>query len=561
MNSPAACAVVLLAFSSSVRAQTLLYTVSGTPSESFGWCVAKTGDANGDGVQDFAVGGPAANLGTGVVRVYSGADGTLIRALMGAQPGNNLGVAIAHAGDLDGDGRGDLIVGAPEAYPFLPGNTYYGLGHAIVYSGANGSVLLNIPGVYGAYAGSTFGSSVANAGDIDGDGIPDVLVGQPGRKISGCPIIGGCAVYETGAARIFSGATGSQLWVAMGQFGEPFPVSTTGIGDVNGDGVPDVCIAGTGNAQANDFCSFFCPPWPYHPAHVQLRSGTSAATPLVDLMTGPTLAIQAAPLGDVDLDGIPDVVVTAIGAGTWVTAVVSGSGATIRAMFEAAPGGAFPSIAVSGVGDLDGDGVRDYLLGSGDLGSVRAFSGISGALLFTITGAVFDRFGSALGDLGDLNGDGKGDFGIGASIGGYARIYSGATLPSASVSPLGASCGQTPALTMSLTPPILGTTITVSGTHAPAGAGGMLFASTIPVSPLIAGAGPTLSSPCAIYADPATLLVLGPITADGGGNWSVSGLLPNTPIAAGLQRALNAGFWPASGGFFVPNGLAVTIGY
>jgi hypothetical protein len=100
---------------------------------------------------------------------------------------------------------------------------------------------------------------------------------------------------------------------------------------------------------------------------------------------------------------------------------------------------------------------------------------------------------------------------------------------------------------MSATPPILGTTVTISGTDAPAGASGLLLASAIPISPLLAGTGPTFSIPCSIYGDLASLIVLGPITAGGSGSWSVSVLLPNTPAAAG---------------FFVPNnGLAVTIGY
>ena len=118
--------------------------------------------------------------------------------------------------DLDGDGVRDFMIGA----------THYGArrGYVRVYSGAT-QALLRIH--YGVVAPSRFGAAVGQAADLDGDGVADYVVGAP----------------DDGAGSVFaySAASGSLLWEAQGQVdGDRFGSAVVGIGDVNGDGTPDV---------------------------------------------------------------------------------------------------------------------------------------------------------------------------------------------------------------------------------------------------------------------------------------------------------------------------------
>src|SRR5690349_5343502 len=137
----------------------------------FGWAVSELHDINHDGVTDLIVGevdgGGAATPGR--VWVYSGRTHRLIYRLTG-RAGDQSGFAVADAGDVNGDGVHDIISGAPGSTPDAPGA-------AIVYSGATGHVLARL---HGHSPGSNFGAAVAGIGDVNGDGRDDLLVGAPG---------------------------------------------------------------------------------------------------------------------------------------------------------------------------------------------------------------------------------------------------------------------------------------------------------------------------------------------------------------------------------------------
>jgi len=175
-----------------------LYRVSGPGAVAFGSIVANLGDLDGD----FGVGAPARTPNTpeGRVFVYSGAGGMLIRSLHGGGGGSigaSFPTSLARMEDLNGDGVGELLVGAVS--DLFTG--FYGFTNnilAILFSDADGSVLRSLIGpTTGGLLGEQFGYSVVDVGDIDGGGLADFAVGAP--RFS--PYLG----KSPGTVRVFSG--------------------------------------------------------------------------------------------------------------------------------------------------------------------------------------------------------------------------------------------------------------------------------------------------------------------------------------------------------------------
>jgi hypothetical protein len=153
-----------------------IYTFSGRASfDRFGYSVAAPGDVNADGFPDFLVGAWLADPGgipnAGRSTVFSGANGTVLHDLDGTASFEHLGLFVSAVGDVNGDGRADLLAGAPE-YDGLTLAT--GEGAAKVFSGLTGALLLELDG---SAFGDGFGRCVAGPGDVDGDDFPDVFVG------------------------------------------------------------------------------------------------------------------------------------------------------------------------------------------------------------------------------------------------------------------------------------------------------------------------------------------------------------------------------------------------
>lgn len=196
--------------------------VGDDPTDRFGAAVSASGDVDGDGTAEFAVGAPlddAAGLDAGRVRIYSGANGAPLLSLVGWTPRAHFGAALARLGDVDGDGRDDLAVGAPGASE---------LGAVRVFSGATGTLLWS---AHGSSAGDEFASSLARLGDLDNDGRDELLVGVRGANGVG---------PDAGALFVYSGASGSPLRFIPGlAAGERFGVAVQGLGDLNGDGRPE----------------------------------------------------------------------------------------------------------------------------------------------------------------------------------------------------------------------------------------------------------------------------------------------------------------------------------
>ncbi len=337
----------------------------------FGTAVAGLGDQNGDGIADFAVGVPGADR----VDIISGADRTVIRSLHDpkALSGLNFGFAVLGVGDVNGDGVEDIAVGAPgplgNSLP-LPCNPTIDTcprpewGRVFLFSGANGALIRTI--VPSSPDFFVFGAALAALGDVTGDGVPDLAVGSPVLLPN-----------KWGEVYAFSGATGAQLWRVQEP---PHPTANQAIpslglfmasvGDANGDGKRDVLAAA-----------------PFHdndPGAGTLLGGT------VFVLSGAT-------------------------------------GAVIRSHQAGTPvDNGFFGGTVSAVGDQDGDGAEDYLIGHRGKSEILLYSGASGALIRSLptpaaTGDTLLTFARA----GDRDGDGREDFWVGIPGSGGASLVNG----------------------------------------------------------------------------------------------------------------------------------------
>jgi hypothetical protein len=212
---------------------TLLYQKDGAlADDNFGYSVSTAGDVNGDGRADFMVGAYYADPGgfsaAGSAYVYSGADGTLLYQKDGAAVGDWFGCSVSTAGDVNGDGRSDFIVGADHADP----GGFSAAGSAYVYSGADGTLLYQKDG---AAVDDRFGCSVSTAGDVNGDSRSDFMVGADHADPGGLSL--------AGSAYVYSGTTGTVLYTLNGAAaGDNFGCSVSTTGDVNGDGKSDFIV-------------------------------------------------------------------------------------------------------------------------------------------------------------------------------------------------------------------------------------------------------------------------------------------------------------------------------
>lgn len=421
-------AIALLGGASPLMAQTPLHAVKGPAANTqLGEAVCGMGDVNGDGIRDFAVGIPNAdNNGSdsGMVRIYSGREGAVLRTVLGSAAGDKMGRAVARAGDIDLDGFPDLLVGAP--YADVNGASS---GMVKVISGRSGNAIYTI---HGPVAGAAFGHSVDGNFDLNLDGRPDFLVGAPF-----IPTAGG-----QGKVFIYSGANGSLLLtLASANGGEVFGERAACAGFVNADNKPDFIVGASQNSSGG-FSSN---------GRAYLFSGS--ATP-GSVVTAPTFTFQGT------------------GHGTFFGCAVAGlgnlKGVVVGAKFDDTPGngnrgkvyvykwqanntmplayvvqgdagGHNLGHSVAMAGDYNGDGFDDFVAGApfasaaaGNGGLVRVYSGTNGATLASCNGPILDgQMGYAVGNAGDINGDGKSDLIAGAPyenlngvLSGTARIFS-----------------------------------------------------------------------------------------------------------------------------------------
>ncbi|MEZ5192677.1 MAG: integrin alpha [Nocardioides sp.] len=186
----------------------VLHTLRGQPGSYFGWAISELGSRRAPGGGDLIVGerwgDGGSDVAGGAATVFEGRSGRVRFRYVG-QPGDQAGFAVADAGDVNRDGRADVLVGAPGV----------GAGHVDLVSGRTGRLLRRFAG---EDDGDFFGAAVAGVGDVDRDGRPDVLVGAPRHG-------------DSGRAYLLSGRTGATLLTLDGEAaGDAFGSATDGTG-------------------------------------------------------------------------------------------------------------------------------------------------------------------------------------------------------------------------------------------------------------------------------------------------------------------------------------------
>lgn len=327
---------------------TILSLYGENPGDAFGFGLAGVGDVDGDDIPDIAIGAhfhDANGDDSGRVYVISGRTGETIVTFDGERAGDRFGRHIAPAGDVDGDRLADIVVGSN--YADFNGNDS---GSAYVFSCANGGRRLYR--FDGAHGQASFARVVDGGHDVDRDGVPDILVGEPqNRKY----------FLYGGAAYIYSGATGDLLYAVYGdEANERFGRYACLMPDINNDGHAEFLVGAPEHSNPGE-----------RAGRVTVYSGIDGA----ELVTIEGEAKWDAfgkwidEAGDFNGDEVADFTVGARdssvnGNGAGRAYVFSGADfSTLLVVDGEAPGDQLGR-SVAGVGDINGDGAADVMFGA-----------------------------------------------------------------------------------------------------------------------------------------------------------------------------------------------------
>lgn len=399
---------VLLAFSpvGSASAQDVILDFkSPVPATDLIHCVV-VADWDGDGGADLAVGAPydsSVAPYAGAVRIHSGADGSVLMTLNGANAYDLFGSAVAAIPDLDGDGIDDLAVGARWT-------DYSGTdaGSVYIYSGGTGVLQRRIDG---PAIGTNFGGPIGPMGDVDGDGIADLFIAHFGSD---------------DVVHVHSGFDGHRIVNLRGKRGDQFGCSVAALDDVDGDGARDLLIGARYHATSSG----------QYAGRVELVS-TLAGTTLWTkdgTFTGEQFGICVAALPDLDGDGSSDCAISGNvknASGTFEVFVHSGITGNAFARIQRPSTDGWLDRQVVSAGDVNGDGVGDVAIAgywlSGNIGYAAAHL-VSGKSFEVIGRIALDIPNSDLSAIGDIDGDGRADIAVctvDAQLDSRVRVFAG----------------------------------------------------------------------------------------------------------------------------------------
>jgi len=358
-------------------------------------------DLNGDGYADLAV----STDNTHIVYVYLGgpgdtaltADPVVLRGPQGSRFGRNF----AAAGDVNGDGFGDLVTGADGSNA-----AYVYLGRADLTSLGEAPIVLN-----GPVGSAGFGGAVGGTEDVNRDGYADVVVGAPASTSA--------YVYLGGAGETALRAAPIVLRGAGGMTG--YGAAVGGLGDVNDDGYADLGVGANMSARATVYLG--------GAGETALRGEPITLSGSMDSWFGGGVAGA----GDVNGDGFADFIIGAhnISRSYVFLGRADASDVASTEITLVGPMGYATLGGGDSVGDLNRDGYGDFMALSGSVNAVNIYLGGPATALQSVSPIVLRGpagsayFGSAGAGVGDVNGDGYADFAVGAFLSDSVYVYLG----------------------------------------------------------------------------------------------------------------------------------------
>ena len=460
------------------------FTINGvSPYDTTGYFVSGAGDINGDGIDDLIIGAPGFNSSNpdattspGYSYVVFGKlggfsanfelstlDGTNGFAIKGIAANDGTGFSVSSAGDVNGDGIDDVVIGAVYADPnglIDAGSSYVvfgstsGFAPTLNLSDLNGANGFTINGIA---EGNQTGNSVSGIGDINGDGIDDLVISALYADPNNLDNAGSAYVVfgkQGGFSANFnlSELNGTNGFTINGiAEGNETSVSVSGAGDFNGDGIDDLIIGASsadpnGNNSGSSYLIFGSEEGFAPTLNLSTLDGTNGFA--INGANAYDFAGKVSAAGDVNGDGFDDLIIGAYGANGFAGAsyVVFGSAQPLPPSFNLSElngtngfaingitAGNFTGFSVSGAGDFNGDGIDDLIIGApftnnaagqsyivfGSQGGFSAsinLSELDGTNGFALNGVnAYDFSSISVSAAGDINGDGLDDLIIGAS--------------------------------------------------------------------------------------------------------------------------------------------------
>jgi FG-GAP repeat len=311
--------------------------------------VANAGLIDADAKADYLVSAPGVDTFTGffvhndagMVTLYSGASGNVIRTFQGYDSDQFFGESLAGGSDVTGDGRPDILIGAPRAESSEKG-------YVRVYNGVTGAMLFHHEG--DAVLGH-FGAAVAFVGDLTGDGRSEYAIGAPDEWVPGSPI----TLQDAGVLRVYNGATHGLLYSRSGGFGDELGYSICAGGDTDGDGVRELLVGAPGDDFGVGRATVY-----EGSAGIVLRNYYGPGLGGED-----RFGSSVANVGDIDKDGRNELAVGArlddFGGGGCVT--IFDGAHEFQTLYYAFGDGAGERSTLDGGRDVNADGWPDLLVG------------------------------------------------------------------------------------------------------------------------------------------------------------------------------------------------------